>query len=53
MGVEPTPQRASAGQYLFLVPALDLIVVQNGNTGIERRPHVVQMISEIIGLPNM
>lgn len=39
-----------ADQYLFLVPALDLIVVRNGNTPIERRPHVVQMIREIIGL---
>lgn len=39
-----------AGQYLFLVPALDLIIVRNGNTPVERRPHVVALVRRIIDL---
>lgn len=37
-----------AGQYLVLVPALDLIIVRNGNTPVERRPHVMALIRSII-----
>ena len=36
------------GQYIFIVPALDVIVVRNGNTPVERRPHVRALIREII-----
>jgi CubicO group peptidase (beta-lactamase class C family) len=39
-----------AGQYLFIVPALDLIAVRNGNTPAERRPHVLALIRHIIDL---
>ena len=38
------------GQYLFVVPALDLIIVRNGNTPVERRPHVAALIRRIIDL---
>ncbi len=38
------------GQYLLLVPALDLIIVRNGNTPAERRPHVMALFGEIIDL---
>ena len=37
-----------AGQYLVLAPALDLIIVRNGNTPAERRPHVMALIRSII-----
>jgi Beta-lactamase class C and other penicillin binding proteins len=37
------------GQYIFLVPALDLIVVRNGQTPAERRQHVVALVRRIIG----
>jgi CubicO group peptidase (beta-lactamase class C family) len=37
-----------AGQYIFIVPALDLIVVRNGDTPVERRPHVRRLIRELI-----
>lgn len=36
------------GQYIFLVPALDLIIVRNGETPAERRPHVVSLVQRII-----
>ncbi len=39
-----------AGQYLFLVPPLDLIIVRNGNTPVERRPHVIALVRQIIDL---
>jgi CubicO group peptidase (beta-lactamase class C family) len=39
-----------AGQHLFLTPPLDLIVVRNGNTPVERRPHVMALLREIIAL---
>lgn len=38
------------GQYLFVVPALDLIIVRNGNTPVERRPHVAGLIRRIVDL---
>ena len=37
-----------AGQYIFIVPALDLIIVRNGDTQTERRPHVRRLIRELI-----
>jgi CubicO group peptidase (beta-lactamase class C family) len=36
------------GQYIFLVPALDLIVVRHGETPAERRQHVVALVRRII-----
>lgn len=36
------------GQYIFLVPALDLIVVRNGQTPEERRQHPVALVRRII-----
>lgn len=36
------------GQYVLVVPALDLIIVRNGNTPVERRPHVVALFRRII-----
>jgi CubicO group peptidase (beta-lactamase class C family) len=36
------------GQYIFLVPALDLIIVRNGETPAERRDHVVARVRQII-----
>ncbi len=39
-----------AGQYLVLVPALDLIVVRNGDTPAERRPQVLVQLRRLIGL---
>ena len=36
------------GQYIFLVPALDVIVVRNGQTPAERRQHVVALVRRII-----
>lgn len=39
-----------AGQYCFVVPALDLVVVRNGNTEVARRPHVVGLVRELIDL---
>ena len=38
------------GQYIFLVPALDLIIVRNGHTPAERRPHVLDLVRQIIEL---
>ncbi|MGB2695595.1 MAG: serine hydrolase [Dehalococcoidia bacterium] len=38
------------GQYLMLVPALDLIIVRNGDTPAERRPHVMKMFRTIIDM---
>ena len=39
-----------AGQRIYLVPPLDLIIVRNGNTPVERAPHVTAMAREIIDL---
>jgi CubicO group peptidase (beta-lactamase class C family) len=39
-----------AGQHVFLVPPLDLIIVRNGNTPEERRPHLVELVRRIIAL---
>ncbi len=39
-----------AGQFIVLVPALDLIVVRNGDTPAERRPHVIAQLRQIIDL---
>jgi CubicO group peptidase (beta-lactamase class C family) len=36
------------GQYIFLVPALDLIIVRSGETPAERRDHVVARVQRII-----
>jgi len=36
------------GQYIFLVPALDLIIVRSGETQAERRDHVVARVRQII-----
>ena len=36
------------GQFAFVVPALDLIVVRNGQTPAERRQHVVALVRRII-----
>jgi CubicO group peptidase (beta-lactamase class C family) len=36
------------GQYTFLVPALDLIIVRSGATPAERRDHVVARVQRII-----
>lgn len=41
---------ASFGQHLFLVPALDVIIVRNGNTPAERDPHVAELVQRIISL---
>lgn len=38
------------GQYIMLVPALDLIIVRNGNTPVERRQHVMKLFRQIIAL---
>ena len=38
------------GQLIMLVPALDLIIVRNGNTPVERRHHVMTLVRRIIGL---
>ena len=38
------------GQMIMLVPALDLIIVRNGNTPVERRHHLMALIKQIIGL---
>ncbi len=38
------------GQRIILVPALDLIIVRNGNTPVERAPHIAAMAREIIDL---
>ena len=38
------------GQYILLVPPLDLIIVRNGNTPVERRPHVMALLRRIIDL---
>ncbi len=38
------------GQYVFLVPPLDLIIVRNGNTPEERRTHVVELVRRITDL---
>ena len=38
------------GQYIFLVPELDLIIVRNGNTPAERRPAVLDLVRQIIEL---
>ncbi len=37
-------------QLICLVPELDLIIVRNGNTPVERRLHVVRMVRKIIDL---
>ena len=37
-----------AGQRIYLVPPLDLIIVRNGNTPVERAPHIATMAREII-----
>lgn len=42
--------RGYNGQYLFLVPALDLIVVRLGETPAERAPYVFDYIRRIIAL---
>jgi CubicO group peptidase (beta-lactamase class C family) len=39
-----------SGQYMLLVPALDLIVLRLGNTPVERRSHVVGLMRQIIRL---
>ena len=39
-----------SGQYMLLVPALDLIVLRLGNTPVDRRPHVVGLLRQIISL---
>lgn len=39
-----------AGQYTVVVPALDLIIVRNGNTPAERRSHVAAQLRRIIDL---
>jgi CubicO group peptidase (beta-lactamase class C family) len=36
------------GQYMFLVPALDLIIVRHGETPAERRPCIVEQARRII-----
>lgn len=38
------------GQMIMLVPALDLIIVRNGDTPVERRHHVLALVRRIIGL---
>ena len=38
------------GQRIYLVPALDLIIVRNGNTPVERAPHIAAMAREIIDI---
>ena len=38
------------GQRIYLVPPLDLIIVRNGNTPVERAPHIAAMAREIIDL---
>ncbi len=38
------------GQLIMLVPALDLIIVRNGDTPVERRHHVMTLVKRIIGL---
>lgn len=35
------------GQYIFVVPALDLVVVRSGETATERRPHVVEHLRRV------
>jgi len=35
---------------IMLVPALDLIIVRNGETPVERRQHVMALVRRIIGL---
>jgi CubicO group peptidase (beta-lactamase class C family) len=39
-----------SGQYMLLVPALDLIILRLGNTPVERRGHVVSIMRQIIRL---
>lgn len=39
-----------SGQYLLLVPALDLIILRLGNTSVDRRPHVVRLLHQIVQL---
>jgi CubicO group peptidase (beta-lactamase class C family) len=39
-----------SGQYLLLVPALDLIILRLGNTPVERRGHTVGLMRQIIRL---
>jgi CubicO group peptidase (beta-lactamase class C family) len=36
------------GQYIMVSPALDLIIVRNGETPVERRPHVVSSFRRIM-----
>jgi len=38
------------GQRIYLVPPLDLIIVRNGNTPVERAPHIAAMARAIIDL---
>ncbi|MCH8949040.1 MAG: serine hydrolase [Chloroflexi bacterium] len=38
------------GQMIYVVPALDLILVRNGNTPVERRLHMVRLHRQIIDL---
>jgi CubicO group peptidase (beta-lactamase class C family) len=38
------------GQRIILVPPLDLIIVRNGNTPVERQPYVMEMAQEVIDL---
>jgi CubicO group peptidase (beta-lactamase class C family) len=38
------------GQYIFVTPAVDLIIVRSGSTPAERRPHVVGLVRQIIEL---
>jgi hypothetical protein len=35
---------------IMLVPALDLIIVRNGDTPVERRHHVLALVRRIIDL---
>jgi hypothetical protein len=34
----------------MLVPVLDLIIIRNGDTPVERRHHVMTLVKRIIGL---
>ena len=35
---------------MLLVPALDLVILRLGNTPVERRPHVVGLLGQIVSL---
>ncbi len=38
------------GQYIMLAPALDLIIVRNGNTPTERRHHVMKLFRDLMAV---